>query len=546
MDRYLRKTRLLGAALTGLALLGGAADAYADGSWSFGVMTDTQGSGHPDVQPNNVSTRLMEPVVDRFVDTHGVDMMISVGDLTGKGRTNEFNQWKDTAAPIYDANIPMYPTRGNHDVKTENFNAPVYDPLFGEQVETRKTTLWDQAFPYLDSQSNQFDPRLTAGPGASYTFEYNNTRFAAVDVYGARPVDLVTWMQGLKRGDDNEHMFVYGHEPFFGRARGGALGRGSTRDQFLQTLADNGIEAYLSGDHHQYNRSSFTNGTNKAELQHIITGSNAEKYYRFERSYDEPAEIGHRQINGEVGYSVATVKGPFVIFKHYSSPAPDPEDPNEVFNPDWRVADRWVHSTNGDHYAIAAGASYAGLTSSIDEGDGFLGTEAEILAGTNAEFRTLQTDPDSGSPVTERLGDNVNFGWAERDPGQISDVLWLAGLDDNLDGRTVPYALALGFDPAQVDELSKLRLMKQTENRWVAIEELIDGARETPIIGPYQKSYELGTFGINPETDRAWAVINREGQFAVGAIPEPATFSLMLIGAHALVRRPRRLRARRT
>ncbi|MGE9270096.1 MAG: metallophosphoesterase, partial [Verrucomicrobiales bacterium] len=94
--------------------------------WSYGVLTDTQGAGaYPEV-----STRLMAPVIDQFVHVHEVDMIISVGDLTDTGTVEENEIWLDVAQPVYDAGIPMYIQRGNHDIKTESVSV-VTDPSFG-------------------------------------------------------------------------------------------------------------------------------------------------------------------------------------------------------------------------------------------------------------------------------------------------------------------------------------------------------------------------------------------------------------------------------
>jgi hypothetical protein len=193
------------------------ANAFA--GWSYGVLTDTQGAG----QYPLVSTRLMEPVVDRFVNHHGVDMVMSVGDLTDAGGPAEFDLWRQTAAPIYNAGIPIYATRGNHDVKNET-EIPVVDPLFGP-VDIRDTAIWDSKMTELSA------PGLIQGPGASYMFSHNNAFFMAVDLYGAAPSELIGWLQSTAlpaaAASGAEHKVLYQHEPYlrqgpFRRAVGGS------------------------------------------------------------------------------------------------------------------------------------------------------------------------------------------------------------------------------------------------------------------------------------------------------------------------------------
>ena len=50
--------------------------------------------------------------------------------------------------------------------------------------------------------------------------------------------------------------------------------------------------------------------------------------------------------------------------------------------------------------------------------------------------------------------------------------------------------------------------------------EVITGDKKF-VHGPWKEGYELGTYGIDPKTGTAWAVINYNGEFAVARDVEP-------------------------
>jgi hypothetical protein len=37
------------------------------------------------------------------------------------------------------------------------------------------------------------------------------------------------------------------------------------------------------------------------------------------------------------------------------------------------------------------------------------------------------------------------------------------------------------------------------------------------VLGPWNASYTLGTYGLDPATHTAWAILNYNGDFAVGS-----------------------------
>jgi hypothetical protein len=53
--------------------------------------------------------------------------------------------------------------------------------------------------------------------------------------------------------------------------------------------------------------------------------------------------------------------------------------------------------------------------------------------------------------------------------------------------------------------------------QWVnAVDRNIGSSTKKFIVGPWKAEYGLGTYGIDPKTNTAWAVIDYNGDFAVG------------------------------
>jgi hypothetical protein len=51
--------------------------------------------------------------------------------------------------------------------------------------------------------------------------------------------------------------------------------------------------------------------------------------------------------------------------------------------------------------------------------------------------------------------------------------------------------------------------------KWVAAVDGNFGGTKRFVMGPWRAGYGLGTYGVDPKTRTAWAVINHEGEFAV-------------------------------
>ena len=190
------------------------------------------------------------------------------------------------------------------------------------------------------------------------------------------------------------------------------------------------------------------------------------------------------------------------------------------------------YSLNGKEILVPQGGSYAltdDTSKAIANGEtGYVGTTAAILSGTNGS---------TGKDYNNRgLTKAVNTGWAPKDNDVLeSDILTLWGMADSLATTTNPYGarntsltdsyvLSMSYGPGHSKHLGNGGFgvaTKDVDGNWInAVDNNVGGAKKF-VHGPWDSSYGLGTYGVDPPTKTAWAVINYTGDFAVANGIEP-------------------------
>jgi hypothetical protein len=203
---------------------------------------------------------------------------------------------------------------------------------------------------------------------------------------------------------------------------------------------------------------------------------------------------------------------------------------------------------------VTPGGSYTGLSSKVIAASGVLGTEAILLGGSNTTSSdrvvsmnwrnrsTIETSPTTETPPITPDG-----------YGLASDVVSVTGLSGT------SYVLQMNF------KRSEFQLDFDRDYAWYAERQFVyvawldpsdtmwknavmgnsAGSNDTEAgfqgVGVYSGDTTLGHWGVDLDHDLVWAVLDHTSQFA--ASPEPATMSLLVLGAVAILVRRRARRA---
>jgi hypothetical protein len=343
-------------------------------------------------------------------------------------------------------------------------------------------------------------------------------------------------------------------------------------DAFMASLAGNNVKYFIHGHDHMHDISIVTDTNGKNAVHQLLCASDSSKFYipkgsnsSFPQSgadiylsndayYDVPAFAsaifsGYRRtpisqelniglttpsdvVSRDLGFYIFTVDGPNVTADYYAVTVPVvfgsgetdlPTSPGGYQSNALTKRETFGYSLKGQEFLIASAGNYSAVSDSSPDEWSFAGTSVQILSGTNSN--TI-TDADK-----VLLTKAVNTGWVPRERETISDILTLWGMGSlgivsggqvvaNPDpDQTDVYVLQLQVDSK--DPLgdfacggASLAALDQ-HGRWVNAVDLNIGPGNHPkfVRGPWKSGYGLGTYGV--DGNKAWAVINIQGQFAI-------------------------------
>jgi hypothetical protein len=263
--------------------------------WYFGVIADTQSYRKEQI---GVSVEHLTQISKRLLE-HEIELVLVVGDLIGGDSAGTYHlikkqymTWKSVMKPLYDAGIDIYPIRGNHDKSAKAFRE-----FFPALPKNGPDGFWES-----DKQK-----------GLTYWFEKNNAVFIGLDMYTARKPDIdFEWLENVLKPNQGKHVFIYGHEPIFGRIHEGIYDdrfyRVHKRRKFASLLYRYGIPLFFVGHDHIHCRTAITDEKGNLLTQQIMCAPAGKKTYPEER-WRKPLEqetILNYHI-GKIGYYIVRI-----------------------------------------------------------------------------------------------------------------------------------------------------------------------------------------------------------------------------------------------
>ena len=514
---------LVACALTMAALLAPLRALAADGAFRFAVMSDTQWKSNLDGKnPNTVAVGIIDQLNAELI-RQGAAFVIQVGDLTDNGSAAAMDTRAAAAQALYDAGIGFFPLRGNHESSTAaalQFEA-IYPQTRGLGPNVVGAAHFTSPFPTLG--------------GLSYAFDYGNARFVLLDQFNRTDgmnylgnsnnniVDQLDWIGAtLRAKPEGGHAFVFSHKGLITENHTDVLfganpaANAAAQNVFIAALQENGVRYVIGGHDHTHNRALVVSPDGASAVQNIIASSNSYKFYiplvpSNDDRYDQPArETELSQELFTVGYYLVTVDGTRVTVDHYASPNGCNGDCDLTVTPTLTFSKRetFGYDLVGKTFLVHPGESYTVVS------DAHAGTTAAIVDGA---FAGGQTDY-AGRPLSHL----VTTGWGEREAGSGSSTLYVWGMATAMGSdRTDVHALAIGYDPQYLDAEAIGRggfglVAQRADGTWVNAVELSSAGAPKYVNGPYQPGYALGTYGVDPSTKTAWAVLDyTNAHFAV-------------------------------
>lgn len=376
------------------------------------------------------------------------------------------------------------------------------------------------------------------------------------------PGDQQDWItERLTDGERPVHAFVLTHRNLMGQnhldtAWGSHPGVSpDAQNVFYRSLQENKVGYFLSAHDHMHHRSVVSSPDGNWSVEQLIATSADPKFYdpvSGTMSGQRWRETPISQELNNAGYYLFTVDGARVTVDYYADRIgnfggdycwpdgyagdqgtcrdprsnPPPERMGSLQAPNFQFVKKetWGYGQNGRRFIVPQGISYAGevIVANGEDleypriSDRFERTHAEILDGFNG---SVATDHIPGEP--RALAKVVTTGWmANPDSDKLrSDILSLWGMAERDTEETDVYVLSMSFDTmARARHLGTgaIGIATYVDGKWVNAVDQNFGGTKRFVVGPYvEGKYPLGTYGVDPRSKTAWAVLNYNADFAV-------------------------------
>ena len=234
---------------------------FAEPSWKFIVTSDSQG------RDDGLNALILGEIASEIVK-HDVDLVLFSGDLVYGNDENlegRLTWWREVMEPVYDANIAVYPCRGNHD-------------------SSGSKSIWQKVFSDLPDNGPAGEKHMT------YSVIHKNALIVALDEYSVERHQVnQSWLDGQFAANRQPLVFVFGHTPAFQAYHDDCLDDyPEKRDIFWAGLRNAGARTYFCGHDHFYDHARVDDGDGDPnnDIHQYIVGTAGANFYSFTPPYD--------------------------------------------------------------------------------------------------------------------------------------------------------------------------------------------------------------------------------------------------------------------
>ena len=262
--------------LTAVAALT-AAPAASAAPWTFAIFCDGRTSIGEAGGKDGVNVTAVSAIA-ADVASQKVSLVVFPGDLVNGGAeygpfAQQLETWKHAMAPLYQAGIPVYVCRGNHELKQD-------------RPKGNSAAVFRSAFPELPRNGPAGQEGLT------YEVDHENAAFIAIDQFaGISPTfdkktyDSTTnygmvspWVIERVRASHARWVFAFGHESaFIGHHADCLASAPAERDALWDALGARG-GVYISGHDHMYVRHTAPDIAHHPVLELVVGCAGATPY----------------------------------------------------------------------------------------------------------------------------------------------------------------------------------------------------------------------------------------------------------------------------